>query len=104
MKRRLIRDGADASLIRGAEYIYLKDAGSMPVFKRAFTVREGLLSATLAVSALGVFAVWINGERLKDFIMAPGWTEYEKRIPYITAYNAEIINSCPENPIIRISL
>ena len=37
MKQRLIRDGADASLIRGAEYIYLKDAGSMPVFKRAFT-------------------------------------------------------------------
>lgn len=93
MKDRLIKDGADASLIRGAEYIYLKDSGSVPIFKRSFTVRDGLRSATLALSALGVFAVWVNGERLKDFIMAPGWTEYEKRIPYISYDVTDLIKS-----------
>ncbi len=99
MINRLITGGTDASLIRSAEYIYLEGAERLPIFRRAFTARLGAKAATLAVSALGTFAVWINGERLKDFILAPGWTEYEKRIPYIS-YDITDLLRLGENEIL----
>ena len=99
MTDRLITDGADASLIRRAEYIYLEGGESLPLFRRAFEIKSGAKRATLAVSALGTFAVWVNGTRLKDFILAPGWTEYEKRIPYIS-YDITNLLRLGENEIV----
>ena len=98
MTDRLITGGASPELIKGAEYIYLEGASRLPVFKRCVTITKNLKKATLAVSALGVFAVYVNGARLKDFIMAPGWTEYQKRIPYIS-YDITDLLKVGENEI-----
>ena len=58
--------------------------GRAPLFKREFKARGGLIRATLDITALGVYEATINGKRVGDFIMAPGWTSYNKRLPYQT--------------------
>lgn len=51
-----------------------------PVFTRTFTLEKPIHSAVLRITALGCYAAYINGERVGDFVLAPGWTSYDKRI------------------------
>ncbi|MDU0328446.1 family 78 glycoside hydrolase catalytic domain [Microbacterium sp. KSW2-21] len=49
-------------------------------FRRGFSVSEGLRRAELVVTALGVVETYVNGERLGDEVLAPGWTSYRHRV------------------------
>ena len=51
-------------------------------FCRVFSIPENLVKARLYATARGVYDVWIDGKRLEDFILAPGMTDYRKRIQY----------------------
>lgn len=51
-----------------------------PYFRRVFLVESGLRSATLRVTALGVVESFVNGHRVGDDVLAPGWTSYQHRI------------------------
>ena len=44
------------------------------VFSREFKTEKEIVSAVLEVSALGVYVAKINGERVGDLILTPGWT------------------------------
>ena len=60
-----------------------KDYGDVcPVYFRRFEVKKEVKSASLEITAMGVYEAHINGERIGDFIMAPGWTSYHKRHQY----------------------
>lgn len=50
------------------------------VFTKSFKVEKELVSAKFEVTALGVYLARINGERIGDFILAPGWTSYRYRL------------------------
>ena len=50
------------------------------VFSKSFVSEKEIVSATLEVTALGVYVAKINGQRVGDFILAPGWTTYRKRL------------------------
>jgi alpha-L-rhamnosidase len=54
-------------------------AGAVPVFRRRFTANAPA-RATLGITALGVYEAVLNGRRVGQFIMAPGWTDYAKRL------------------------
>lgn len=47
---------------------------SCSVFKRVINKKEGLVRATLKLSALGCYYATIDGVRVGDFILAPGFT------------------------------
>src|SRR4051794_21734458 len=53
-----------------------------PYLRRAFESRGGVRRATLYASARGLLELWLNGERVGDAVLAPGWTDYRKRIQY----------------------
>ncbi|MBR1684470.1 MAG: family 78 glycoside hydrolase catalytic domain [Clostridia bacterium] len=53
-------------------------------FRKLFSVEKRIASARLYAAARGVYDVHINGTRLEDFILAPGMTDYRKRIQYQT--------------------
>ena len=55
-------------------------AGAVLDFSVSFAVEKKVKSATLEATALGVYDVHINGQRVGDFIFAPGWTAYGKRL------------------------
>jgi alpha-L-rhamnosidase len=55
-----------------------------PYLRRAFTLVEPVVSARLYVTALGLYEMRLNGQKVGDAFLAPGWTDYSKRIPYQT--------------------
>ena len=69
-------------LIDHASWIRMKDAESVvvPVFRKKFTCRLPVRSATLEVTCDGVYEAQLNDMRVGEFILAPGWTEYCKRL------------------------
>ena len=58
--------------------------GPVPHLRRAFTVDKPVASARLHVTALGLYEARLNGRRVGDAVLAPGWTDYTRRIPYQT--------------------
>ena len=58
-----------------------EDAGAAAlIFRRMITPKEGLVRATLRVSALGLFTARLGGVRIGDEVLAPGWTDYRARV------------------------
>lgn len=54
----------------------------VPLFRKEFTVRKSVKRATLFISGLGHYQVWLNGASVSDHFLAPGWTLYQKRVLY----------------------
>lgn len=52
--------------------------------RRAFTLDDTPVSARLYITARGWFEPWINGVRIGQDHLAPGWTDYRKRIEVAT--------------------
>lgn len=52
-----------------------------PYVRKAFVLESPPTKATARVTALGLYEVWINGRRVGDVQMAPGWTDYRTRVP-----------------------
>ena len=53
-------------------------------FTKSFTVSKPVRSAEIGVTALGVYELKINGEKPTDYVLAPGWTDYDHRLQYQT--------------------
>lgn len=70
---------------------------AVPAFTRSFSVRKTVVEATLTITALGVYEAFINGRRVGRFVLAPGWTVYEKRLQYQTYPVTELLKK--ENTI-----
>lgn len=53
-------------------------------FSKKFTVKPFPVKAELQISALGVYCAEINGKKVTESVLNPGWTDYNKRIQYQT--------------------
>ncbi|MFJ9246629.1 family 78 glycoside hydrolase catalytic domain [Streptomyces sp. NPDC101776] len=54
------------------------------LLRRDFILAGRAVSARLYITAYGVYEAEINGERVGDHVMAPGWTSYQHRLRYQT--------------------
>ncbi|WP_217562286.1 family 78 glycoside hydrolase catalytic domain, partial [Streptomyces sp. GbtcB6] len=54
------------------------------LLRRDFALTGPVASARLYVTAYGVYEAEINGERVGDHVLAPGWTSYPHRLRYQT--------------------
>ena len=77
-KGRWIGDGS-APLTNGADF-YREQ--SMPLFRKAFTTAKRVLAARLYISGLGYYEAYLNGKKIGDHVLDPGWTSYGKRVLY----------------------
>lgn len=57
-------------------------AAPQPYLRRAFQSSKSVTQARLFVTALGMYEVYLNGERVGDEHLAPGWTDYRERVRY----------------------
>ncbi len=58
-----------------------RDTGdTAPVFHRGFAISGKVEKAELQITALGVYEAELNGQRIGDFVLAPGWTSYRTRL------------------------
>ena len=55
---------------------------SSPMFRKEFTARKKIKSATAFITAHGLYEAQINGQRVGDAYFTPGWTSYNKRLQY----------------------
>jgi alpha-L-rhamnosidase len=56
--------------------------GKLAYVRRGFTVEKPVKTARLYVTALGVYDVRINERRVGNQRLAPGWTDYRRRVQY----------------------
>lgn len=53
-------------------------------FRKVFEAKPFPVKAELQISALGVYSCEINGKKVTESVLNPGWTDYNKRIQYQT--------------------
>ncbi|MFI5133784.1 MAG: family 78 glycoside hydrolase catalytic domain [Chitinophagales bacterium] len=53
-----------------------------PLFRKQFTAKKKIKSATAYITAHGLYEAQINGRRVGDAYLTPGWTSYNKRLQY----------------------
>jgi len=53
-----------------------------PFFRKEFTSSKKLVSAMAYITAHGLYEARINGQRVGDAWLTPGWTAYHKRLQY----------------------
>lgn len=56
----------------------------MPYLRKGFRVEREVASARVYATALGVYELHLNGQRVGDEYFAPGWTDYRRRVQYQT--------------------
>ncbi|HIZ22399.1 MAG TPA: glycoside hydrolase family 78 protein [Candidatus Blautia faecigallinarum] len=60
-----------------------EDMGDVcPVFQKKWKTDKTVKKAELYLTALGVYEAKLNGKPVGEFVLAPGWTTYEKRLQY----------------------
>lgn len=59
-----------------------EDETACPVFWRDFQIEKPVKKAVVYATALGVYEISLNGERIGCDRMTPGWTSYHKRLQY----------------------
>jgi alpha-L-rhamnosidase len=53
-----------------------------PYLRREFGVTKQVVSARLYATALGLYECYLNGTRVGDALLTPGWRDYSKRVQY----------------------
>ncbi len=58
-----------------------RDTGDVcPVFRKCFKTGKQIENAQLQVTVLGVYEACVNGRRVGEDVLAPGWTSYDHRL------------------------
>lgn len=53
-----------------------------PMLRRSFNIAKRVKQARLYITAHGIYEAYINGSKVGDQYLAPGWTTYHKRLQY----------------------
>lgn len=64
-----------------------------PVFAKRFQISGKVKKAMLTVTAMGIYEAMLNGQRVSDYVLAPGWTTYQKRLQYQEYDVAELLQA-----------
>lgn len=61
-----------------------KEFEPAPLFRKEFKTTKKLISARVYVSGTGYYEMFINGKRVGENFLDPGYTHFDKRILYVT--------------------
>ncbi|HET9276622.1 MAG TPA: family 78 glycoside hydrolase catalytic domain, partial [Flavitalea sp.] len=53
-----------------------------PMFRKQFSTSKKIKSARAYITSHGLYEAFINGKRVGDSYLTPGWTSYNKRLQY----------------------
>ncbi len=67
-------------------------------FSKEFSITKPVKKATMEATAYGVYNIILNDRKVGDYIFAPGWTSYHKRLQVETYDITDMI--CNDNTII----
>jgi alpha-L-rhamnosidase len=69
-----------------------------PYLRRGFTLDRPVKSARLYITAHGLYEAWLNGQRVGDQVLTPGFTAYDLRLQY-QVYDVSSLLSQGENTL-----
>lgn len=72
---------------------HLEPGEGLAAFRCEFDLPKGTEKVTLCATALGVFDIYVNGKRVGNEEMKPGWTDYGCRV---FEFNYDITELCEE--------
>ncbi|MFI5185840.1 MAG: family 78 glycoside hydrolase catalytic domain [Chitinophagales bacterium] len=72
------------------------------LFRKEFKMSKKIRSATAYVTAHGMYEACINGKRVGEAYLTPGWTSYNKRLQYQTYDVSDLLNQ--ENNAIGVTI
>lgn len=55
-----------------------------PYLRKSFSVAKPIKRATVYATALGLYELHLNGQRVGNDVFTPGWTDFHKRVQYNT--------------------
>ena len=95
-------DDAHRRVVPGIHFGGPDELGDMknvlPYFRKEFEIQKPLKAATAYVSGLGHFEMTLNGQKVGNHFLDPGWTNYDKYALYlafdIRPYLIKGINVC----------
>ncbi len=68
-----------------------------PLFRKSFVATKKIQSATLSITSHGLYESYINGQRIGEAYLTPGFTSFNKRLQYqvydVTKYVQQGINA-----------
>lgn len=56
--------------------------GRVPVLMKPFTIKKKIQKARLFITSRGLYEASVNGKRIGDAILTPGWTSYNKHLQF----------------------
>jgi len=56
----------------------------LPMFRKSIRITKEIKRATAFISGLGHFEMHLNGQKVSDDFLSPGWTKYDKEALYVT--------------------
>ncbi|MCC5850978.1 MAG: family 78 glycoside hydrolase catalytic domain [Verrucomicrobia bacterium] len=66
-----------------------------PLLRRAFSLPDRPQRATLHLSALGLVQATLNGQAVSEDIFLPGWTDYRKKVRWISLDVTHLLQAGP---------
>ena len=89
----LLPEDWQAKWISGSYTLRKGERYPVDCFQKSFSLQKDIKKARLYATARGLYDVTLNQKRIEDFILAPGMTDYRRRIQYqtydITSYLQE---------------
>src|ERR1043165_709711 len=88
-----------------AEYITFRDTSSIAKnpspptlppahqYRKQFSAAKPIQRATIHATALGIYELHLNGQRVGDAYFTPGWTDYHQRAYYNTCDVTSLLKS-----------
>jgi alpha-L-rhamnosidase len=73
----------DVLPVDGAKDTY-HDNNTLPLLRKTFVAKKRLAKSTLFISGLRQFKALLNGQRVGNHFLDPGWTKYDKQAQYVT--------------------
>ncbi|HMD80023.1 MAG TPA: family 78 glycoside hydrolase catalytic domain, partial [Anaerolineales bacterium] len=64
-----------------------------PYLRKDFGITKQVVSARLYATALGLYEFYLNGTRVGDALLTPGWTDYNKHVQYQVYDVTDLIQS-----------
>ena len=82
-----------AKWITGNYAVNKKERYSVDCFRKTFLVEKKIAKARLYITACGLYEAKLGGEKIGNFVMAPGHTDYRKRVQYQTYDVTDLLQS-----------
>ncbi|SPO06194.1 related to alfa-L-rhamnosidase [Cephalotrichum gorgonifer] len=74
-----------AVFVSAEQEIYHQNRTRQPIlFRKSFKLPRKVARARLYITARGLFSAEINGQRVGEEVLAPGWQSYQHRLQYST--------------------